>query len=38
LVPHTEELFFDDAFADAILQFQDLFDPCDTLGDFNLFM
>ncbi|KAJ5431376.1 hypothetical protein N7445_009108 [Penicillium cf. griseofulvum] len=38
LVPHTEELFFDDdAFADAMLQFQDLFEPCDTL-EMNLFM
>ncbi|KAJ5638503.1 hypothetical protein N7528_000893 [Penicillium herquei] len=39
LVPHTEELFFDDdIFADAMLQFQDLFEPCDTLQDMNLFV
>ncbi|KAJ5604097.1 hypothetical protein N7537_007053 [Penicillium hordei] len=39
LVPHTEELFFDDdAFADAMLQFQDLFEPCDTLAEMNPFM
>ncbi|KAJ5468983.1 hypothetical protein N7475_006735 [Penicillium sp. IBT 31633x] len=39
LVPHTEELFFgDDAFAVAMLQFQDLLDPCDTFTDMNLFM
>ncbi|KAJ5756621.1 hypothetical protein N7533_006164 [Penicillium manginii] len=39
LVPHTEELFFDDdIFADAMLQFQDLFEPCDTLTETTLFM
>ncbi|KAJ5568082.1 hypothetical protein N7450_010568 [Penicillium hetheringtonii] len=39
LVPHTEELFFDDdIFADAMLQFQDLFDPCHTSTETNLFM
>ncbi|KAJ5098033.1 hypothetical protein N7532_005034 [Penicillium argentinense] len=39
LVPHTEELFFDDdVFTDAMLQFQDLFEPCDTLSETNLFM
>ncbi|KAJ5714745.1 uncharacterized protein N7483_011926 [Penicillium malachiteum] len=39
LVPDTEELFFDDdIFADAMLQFQDLFEPCDTFQDMNLFV
>lgn len=39
LIPHTEELFFDDdAFADTMLQFQDLFEPCDTISGGNLFM
>ncbi|KAJ5525281.1 hypothetical protein N7494_011931 [Penicillium frequentans] len=38
LVPHTEELFFDDdVFGDAMLQFQYLFEPCDTLTEMNLF-
>jgi hypothetical protein len=38
LVPHTEELFFDDdIFADTMLQFQDLFEPCDTMSDPSLF-
>lgn len=36
LVPDTEELFFDDGiFADAMLQFQGLFESCDTLSDMN---
>lgn len=39
LVPDTKELFFDDdIFADAMLQFQDLFETCDTLTETNLFM
>lgn len=38
LVPHTEELFFeDDVFGDAMLQFQYLLEPCDTLTQMNLF-
>jgi hypothetical protein len=38
LVPHMEELFFDDdVFADAMVQFQYLFEPCDTLSEMNLF-
>ncbi|KAJ5690692.1 hypothetical protein N7462_005084 [Penicillium macrosclerotiorum] len=39
LVPPTEELFFDnDIFTNTMLQFQDLFEPCDTLSEVNLFM
>lgn len=39
LMPDTGELCFDDdVFADALLQFQDLFEPCDTLSEMNLFM
>lgn len=38
LIPHHEELYFDDdVFADPMLQFQDLFQACDTLSDANLF-
>ncbi|KAJ5261442.1 hypothetical protein N7478_012037 [Penicillium angulare] len=38
LIPHTDELFFDDdVFTYAMLQFQDLFEPCDTLSEMNLF-
>ncbi|KAJ5811447.1 hypothetical protein N7474_007748 [Penicillium riverlandense] len=39
LVPQMEGLFFDDdAFVDTMLQFQDLFEPCDTLSETNFFL
>jgi hypothetical protein len=39
LAPQNEELFFDDdIFADTLLQFQDLFEPCDTLTEMNMFI
>ena len=38
LAPHTEEMFLDDAFPEAMMHFEDLFEQYNNFGDMDLFM